>query len=880
MTGTRAPISDRGVPGPAGAARGRSGPGAKSLPMARVALRGIGAHRFRLVATMLSVLLGVSFMCGTAILGDTVRASFDEVFADVYRPVDVAVRSESEIGSGFGTRRDRVDAATVDAVLAIDDVAAAEGRVQGNLRVIDAQGEPMYNPQAGFPTVALNWPTVADLNGWTLVEGRAPTGPDEIVVDRRTATEGGYGVGDRVTLAAAVGTIDRELVGIGTFAGLDTYSGSPAVLLETAAAQALVGEPGRFDTVQIVAEPGVTPDELSARIGAALPDGLQALTGAELTEESQSTFGQFVVLFTQLISAFGAIALFVGMFIIFNTFTIIVSQRARELALLRAVGASRRQVLGSVVIEALAVGLVACALGVLAGSFVADLLRSLIELFGFELPDTPLQVNPSRFVLPVTLAMATTLVSAVIPAWRAARTAPVAAMREAAIERAGRPGWRVAIAGAFTLGAVVLVRVAFDAADDVAPGLVLAAAVPAIIAFAVVGPVLVPGLVRVIGAPLPRLTGVTGRLAQRNARRNPSRTSTTASALVIGVSLVSVITVAASSLSATVTRTIDRTVVGDFVVTTDSFLGIAPTVATDLAAVEGVASAAGVRAGRVKVGEVEEFVIAVDPVAAQQVVDLEVRAGSLDALGPGRLAVATTQAERDGIALGDVLPVRFLGGVEEDHEVVAIYDRSLSRRGEYLFSHQGWDANIPATARIDVRVLITLDEGITGAAVRDQLDAVLDDYPTAELADIAEFRDQQVGQVVQRISYLYALLGLALIIGLLGIANTLLLSVHERTRELGLLRTVGARRRQLGTAVLQEASVIAALGALVGVTLGIVLGWAMVQTLTFDDEVLFAVPAGWLAAIAIGSCLAGVVAGLYPAWRAGRLDVLESIAEE
>jgi putative ABC transport system permease protein len=851
--------------------------------MARVAVRGIGAHRFRLVATMLSVLLGVSFMCGTAILGDTVRASFDEVFADIYRDVDVVVRSDSEIGQGFGTRRDRVDALVVDEVRAVGGVAVAEGRVQGNLRVIDANGESMYNPQAGFPTVALNWPTVPELNGWTLVEGVPPVGPDQIVLDRRTAREGGYTVGDRVRLAAAVGTIDRELVGIGTFAGLDTYSGSPAVLLDTAAAQALVGEAGRFDAIQIVAEPGVAPDDLAGQVRSQLGDGtgLQVMTGEELTEESQSTFGQFVVLFTQLVSAFGAIALFVGMFIIYNTFTIIVSQRARELALLRAVGAARRQVLGSVLIEATVVGLVASALGVLAGRFVADLLRSLIRAFGFALPETPLQVVPSRFVLPVALAMGTTLVSAVIPAWRAARTSPVAAMREAEIERAGRPWLRVAIAACFAAGAIVLIRLAFDAADDVAPGLVLAAAVPAIVAFAVVGPVLVPGLVRVVGAPLPAATGITGRLAQRNARRNPSRTSTTASALVIGVSLVSVITVAASSLSATVTRTIDRTVVGDFVVTADSFLGISPTIGPALAAVDGVAAASGVRGGPVSVDGDDEFAIAVDPVAAQQIVDLEVRSGSLSQLGIGQVAVAAPQAERDGVQIGDVITVEFVfGGAVVDHEVVAIYDRSLTRRGEYLFSHAGWDTNVPETAKVDQRVLVTLEDGVDSAAIRPTLDAVLDAHPTAELADIAQYRDQQVGQVVQRISYLYALLGLALIIGLLGIANTLLLSVHERTRELGLLRIVGARRRQLGASVLQEASVIAALGALVGVALGVVLGWAMVQTLTFDDVVLFAVPVGWLVLIAVGSCAAGVVAGLYPAWRAGRLDVLDAIAEE
>lgn len=849
--------------------------------MARVATRGISAHRFRLVSTMLAVLLGVSFMCGTAILGDTVQRSFDEVFVDVYRRVDVVVRSERTVGVNFGTTRARVDADVVDRVAAVPGVAAAEGHVEGVLRVIDARGRPMYNPQAGPPTLALAWPQVRELNGWEVVEGRPPSGAEEIVLDRRTATEGGYRVGDQVRLTAAQGTITRNLVGVATFSGLDSYSGSPAVLLDAAAAQALVGEAGKFDAVYAVAEPGVDTDALAARVRAAVEgDEVQVLTGAQLTEERQDLFGEFVTLFVQLISAFGAIALFVGTFIIYNTFTIIVAQRSRELAVLRAVGASRRQVLGSVLIEAALVGAIACALGVVAGAGVAQLLRYLIGLFGFALPDTPLAIVPTRFVLPVALAMVVTVVSALIPAWRAARTSPVAMLREAAIDRAAHPLVRLVVGVPFFVIALVVVRVALDADAQIAPGLVLLAAVPSIVGFAVVGPVLVPPAVAVLGAPLSRATGITGVLARRNARRNPSRTSTTASALLIGVSLVCVVTVAASSLSATVSRTIDRTVVGDFVVTTDSFLGISTEVAPALARLPEVKSAAGVRAGRVGIRDRPDFAIAVDPVAARGVVDLEVASGSLDRLGPGTVAVARPQADRDGVRVGDRIPVTFVATGVVEHEVVAIYDRALTRNGEYLFSHAGWDANIPPTARVDARVLVTLQPGVSREAVRPALEAVTADNPAIELLDIGQYRDQQVGQVVRRISYLYALLGLALIIGVLGIANTLLLSVHERTRELGLLRTVGAQGRQLSSAVLQEALVIAALGAVFGVALGVALGWAMVQTLTFDEQILFAVPVGWLTAIAVGSCAAGLVAGLYPARRAARLDVLDAIAFE
>jgi putative ABC transport system permease protein len=865
--------------------------------MVRVARRGIAAHRFRLVSTLVAVLLGVSFMCGTAILGDTVQRSFDEVFVDVYKRVDVVVRSDRTVGANFGSRRARVDASVVPRVAAVPGVAVAEGHVEGQLRVIDASGRPMYNPQAGPPTLALGWPRSSELNGWAITQGRPPNGDDEVVIDRRTAREGGYGVGDRVRLTAAQGTITRALVGIATFSGLETYSGTPAVLFDVSAAQALVGEPGRFDAIYVVAAPGVDPNALAERVraavavgpgGAGVPAeaeaadaaGLQVLTGEQLTEERQDLFGDFVSLFVQLISAFGMIALFVGTFIIYNTFSIIVAQRSRELAVLRAVGASRRQVLGSVLIEASLVGALACALGVAAGAFVANLLRSLIGLFGFALPDTPLVILPIRFVVPVTLAMLVTILSALVPAWRAARTAPVAVLRASAVDRPARPRLRLAVGLPIFLVAVALVRFALDADAQLAAGLVLLAVVPSIIGFAIVGPVVVPPIVNALGAPLTRATGITGRLAERNARRNPSRTSTTASALVIGVSLVCVVTVAASSLSATVSRTIDRTVVGDFVVTTDSFLGISTDVAPRLAATAGVKSAAGVRAGAVGIRDRPEFSIAVDPQAARGVVDLEVAAGSLDRLARGTVAVARPQADRDGVKVGDHIPVTFVSTGVVDHEVVAIYDRSLTRNGEYLFSHEGWDANVPPTARVDARVLVTLEPGVSREDVRPALEAVVAANPTVELLDIASYRDQQVGQVVRRISYLYALLGLALIIGVLGIANTLLLSVHERTRELGLLRTVGARAVQLSSSVLQEAVVIAALGALFGVALGVVLGWAMVQTLTFDQEVLFAVPVGWLAAIAAGSCAAGLVAGLYPARRAAKLDVLEAIAFE
>jgi len=426
---------------------------------------------------------------------------------------------------------------------------------------------------------------------------------------------------------------------------------------------------------------------------------------------------------------------------------------------------------------------------------------------------------------------------------------------------------------------VLVVRAGLRDTSDLATAYVLLAAVPAIVGFAVIGPVVTPPFVSWLGAPFAWISGVTGRLAQRNALRNPGRTSSTAAALLIGVSLIVVITVASGSLSSTVSRVVDETVQGDFVVSSEGG-GVSVDVAPALAELPEVATAAGVRVGVVGIVDEQEFVLAVDPGAAQEIVDLEVDEGSFDDLGLGTVAVARAQAERDGVALGDELAVAFPYGGDTTVRVAAVYGGALTRNGEYLFSHSGWDPFVPESSRVDVRVLVRLADGVDRDRAEAALEAAVAPWPEVDVLDVGEFRDQQVGQIVSRISFLYVLLGLALIVGLLGVANTLLLGVYERTRELGLLRTVGARRGQLALAVLQEGVVIAALGALVGVALGVVLGWAMVETLPFDDRIEVDVPVIAVTSIAIGAMAAGLVAGLVPAWRAGRLDVLVAAAEE
>lgn len=845
-----------------------------------VAGRGIARHRVRLVATALAVALSVAFMAGTRVLGDTVRASLGEVWTDTYGGVDVVVRSTRTVGLDGDGQRDRVPETLAATVAATPGVAGVEGVQQVDLRVLGADGTPLRDGRVGASTWVIDWPDDPSRAGWAVTAGRAPVGPGQVVLDPVAARDGGYGVGDTVTIVIGGEPVTADAVGLVSFAAGASYAGAPALLADGAWLAGLLGQPATVDRIDVVAADGVTPEALVAQLTqAGLGSSIEAVPATVVSAESRATVAEVVDLFVQLVSSFGAIALFVGAFLIVNTFTIILSQRTRELALLRALGASRSQVLGSVVVEAVLVGAAAAVVGAAIAVPVAMALRALVARVGFTVPDTALVVAPNAFVGPIALAVVVTCLAALVPAWRVSRTPAVEAMRRSTVERVRSSIGRMVAAAGFAVFAVVLVVRATGERSDAATAAVLAAAVPAVVAFALAGPVITPPLVSVLGRPLARLSGITGRLARRNALRNPGRTSSTAAALLIGVSLVVVIAVASSSLAGTVSRVVSQTVQGDFVVSAGRS-GVSTDVAPALAALPEVASAGGLRAGRVAVDGDEQFVLAVDPVAAAAIVDLGSTTGPLAGLSPDGVAVARSQAERDGVALGDTLTVRFPFGAEATKRVEVLYERGLTRNGEYLLSQAGWDPYLPEAARVDLRVLVDLAPGVDRDEAAPVLAAALEPWPGMELLDVGAFRDQQVGQVVSRISFLYVLLGLAVVVGLLGVANTLLLAVHERTRELGLLRTVGARPGQLGAAILQEAAVIAALGALVGVGLGVVLGWAMVDTLRFDDRITLTVPLVTLAAVGLGAVVAGVAAGLVPAWRAGRLPVLTAVAED
>ena len=599
------------------------------------------------------------------------------------------------------------------------------------------------------------------------------------------------------------------------------------------------------------------------------------ITGAELTEENQSAIGEIIDFITLVPLIFALISLVTGAFIIANTFAILLAQRSRELALLRAVGASRAQVVRSVLSESLVLGLVASTVGVGFGLVVAVVLRRFAG--GGNLPPTPLVLTPTVVVLSISVGVLITLAASVLPAWKASRVPPVAAMRDVAIEDPRGSRLRLA-AGVLTIAAGVATVLAAVFGVPSEPAIVAGVGVGLVlIGTLLVGPALARPLGRVLGAPLPRLAGVAGKLARQNSVRNPRRTAATASALLVGVAVVGFVVVFVASLRATITSAIDLAFAGDLVVDSGSFQagGFAPDVADRIDGLDQVDGAAALRTGPVEIDGESPFVVAVDAAVLPAVVDIGVTDGSLDNVADGQLAVGTDVAAERGWTIGDPVEVRFPETGAQTLSVGAIFDRS-EVFGPYLFDLGTWSANVPA--QLDTQVLVNLADGVDPDQATAAIEEVVADYPTARVLDATAFKDQISGQVNGLLALVFILLSMAFLIALLGIANALSLSVHERTRELGLLRAVGMTRPQLRRMVRWEAAVVAVLGTVLGLVVGVFFGWAMVRALRDEGIDRFALGVGLLAAVVAASGVAGILAALRPAYRAARLNVLQAIA--
>ena len=851
--------------------------------MLNVTLKGLWAHKRRMVGTLIAVFLGVAFLSGTLALGDTLRANFSTLFTNANAGTDAVIRNESKLSSDPGEsdlQQGLIPESIVDTVRGVDGVAAAEPMVQGFGQLVGKDGEDIG--QDGPPKLAGNWIADPELNPFRIAEGRAPRAADEVVINQGAADDGDLEVGDTTTVKTP-GPVKVKIVGISTFGDEAGIGASTYTAFTLASAQEhLTNRPDEVSTISVRAEPGVSQPELVRNLRAELPDTVEAISGAKLTTENIDDINsEFLDVLRTFLVVFAGVALLVGTFSIYNTFSIIVAQRTRESALLRALGAGRGQVLGSVVTEAIVIGVLASAAGVVGGLGIATLLKAMFDAFGFALPAGGLEFTTGTVVTSFIVGMLVTMVAAVAPALRASRIAPLAALREVSVDRTGASVIRAVLGAVLTGGGVAIVLASVISGGDNVLPIAGLGALMTIIGLVVFGPVVARPVGSVLGLPLARLRGVVGGLARENATRNPRRTSGTASALMVGVGVVTLFTVFAASLKASVDHTVTQSFRGDLVIGSGDFGsgGVSPALATDVAALPEVGTAVGLGRGTGLVQDDTEQLTVVDTAKVDRVLDLDVQSGSVKTLGADELGVLDSTAEDNGWRIGSTVPMTFADGTTTDFRVGAIYGSS-DLIDPYLLSRQAWAPH--AVQDIDSDVLIRLAPGVSAAAGKQAVQQVADGFDAPDVQDRQQFVDSVTENINMMLGLVYVMLGLAIVIALMGIANTLSLSIHERTRELGLLRAVGQTRRQLRSMIRWESVIIAVFGTLGGLGLGVFLGWGLVQAASSDEFSVdvFRAPVGQLAIVLVVGAIAGVLAGVRPARRAARLDVLQAIATD
>jgi putative ABC transport system permease protein len=845
--------------------------------MLRTTLRSLMAHKLRLVLTTLAVVLGVGFISGTYVLTDTMNAAFDNLFEETSRGIDVFIRDASDFEAQFGGSRQPIDEAVLDTVEGVDGVEVAAGSVEGYAQLIDKKGEAIT--PGGAPTLGFNW-TPEPLNPMQIRDGAPPEGDGEVLIDASAAEEHNFNVGDPVMVITLQEPQEFTISGIASFGGEESLGGATIAIFDTPVAQELFDKEGQFDAIEVAGAADVSERELRNRIQSVLPEDLEATTAADVSDEQSRTIQEGLGFFNTALLVFASVALFVGAFLIFNTFSITVAQRTREFALLRALGASGRQVMVSVVIEALIVGTVAAAVGLGAGLLIAMGLNGLLEAFGIDLPQASLQLKPRTIVVSVVVGVVVTVLSAVLPARRAARISPMEALRESAPAFYRPSMTRIIIGSLMTLGGITILLVGLFVEVSQEVSYVGAGAAVIFFGVATLAPSFTRPLASAIGSPLHRLFAMPGRLAQQNATRNPKRTASTAAALMIGLALVGFVGIFADSSKASINETLDRSMKADFVIQSTSFASqvISPRLAEDLRSQDELAAVTPFRFGQFRHNGSSLFVVATDPTTLPQTADIGVVAGGLADLNQGDVFLFDGTAEDLGLAVGDTYEMQFAATGNLEAEVVGLFDDKTFVGSDYLVSIDTFNENF--SERIDTNILVKATSGVPLDDARAAVERIAEDYPNVEVENQAEAKETYASQIDQLLGLVTALLALALVIALLGITNTLALSVYERTRELGLLRAVGMTRKQTKSMIRWEAVIIVIIGGILGIAIGIFFGWALVRALSGEGITTFSIPGGQLIVYLILAVLAGVLAAIPPARRAARLNVLEAIATE
>ena len=842
-------------------------------------LRGMLAHRLRAALTAMSIALGVAFLAGSLMLTDTMNTAFDRFFGDLSSGTDAVVRQEAaySAASGVGVSRSPVPAGLLPQIRQVPGVEAAEGVVSGYALITDTEGKAVL-PVGGAPAMGYTMPADEELRGDVRVlSGRAPRGDSEVAIDATSADKNDIPIGATIRILFRGPADEFTVVGTVGFGDQKDLGGTTSAYFAGDTAQRVLGSAGQYDAINVRAADGVSEQTIADRVGAVLPGGVEAVTGAAAAAEASQVIKDQFAFVSVLFTAFAAIALFIGAFIIWNTFTMIVAQRVREMALMRAIGATRRQVMTNLLTEAALLGVVASAIGIAIGAGVAKGLRALVVALGFSLPTTSLQIQPRTIWVSMIVGIVVTVAAALVPARRATKVLPVEALRESAPGATSPARLRGAIGVVLTAGGIAAV-VNGTSGDGGTNGVMLGM-LATLVGVITVAPLAVRPLAALIGAPL-RARGVAGDLARQNAMRNPRRTASTATALMIGLTLVVGMGVLASSLKASFGTVLDDSSDASLFVIPASGQGggFSPDVPTIVGEVPGVGAVSAVGWGEARFdGDVAAYT-SVDPATAGSALNLGLTAGSLEALRDGGVVVKASTAAAHGWQVGDVVPVTFPATGDQQLPIRGLFDSSTFLDGDYFISSATEEANVPD--RLVAGAFVLPEAGADIDAVKAGIAGALSEHPDAKVLDRNEYSAEMGGMVDQLLALVSVMLLLSVVIAFLGIVNTLALSVYERTRELGLLRAVGMTVGQVRSMVRWESVIISLIGAGIGAALGIGLGAAMSDAMKGEGVTEIAIPSGQISVYVVAAAVAGVLAAVGPGRSAARVDVLKAVVAD
>ncbi|MFI9239475.1 ABC transporter permease [Streptomyces sp. NPDC053079] len=854
------------------------------MTVLKTSLRNFLAHKGRMALSAVAVLLSVAFVCGTLVFTDTMNATFDKLFASTAS--DVAVSPEKKDNAQETGKPQTLPGSLEGRLAKVPGVAKVEGHATSRRITAAKAGNKSISPDSGAPTVGTNWDD-SQKKSVEITSGHEPRGAGEVVLDADTADKHHLTTGDTLRVMAMPGDFTVRIVGIATYR--TTNPGAAVLYFDTPTAQAkLLGSPGVYSGYGLTAASGVSDEQLKKDVTAAVGTGYTVHTAAETKAENKKEVGSLLDVMKYALLGFAGIAVLVGIFLIVNTFSMLVAQRTREIGLMRAIGSSRKQVNRSVLVEALMLGVVGSVLGIAGGIALAVGLMELMGATGMKLDTSELTIKATTPVVGLGIGVVVTVLAAYLPARRAGKISPMAALRDAGNPADGKAGKVRATIGLLlsAAGAAALLSAAGSDDASAGSGMLGLGVLLTLVGFVVVGPLLAGFVVRILSTVVLRAFGPVGRLAERNALRNPRRTGATASALMIGLALVAALSVVGSSMVASATDQLDKSVGADFIIETDNGQPLTQAQARAIRSARDLAHVTEITAVNAKLTlpdgrTVTESLNASDPTYGDDLRTETVRGTFADAYGKDALSVPEGFAKNHKIKLGDRLTVAMIDGREAKLQVKAITSDDTSFNKGALFTNIATARQyLPADKMpLDAMMFAKAADGRAKAAAAS-LKAAVGDYPQIKVRDQADYKKLIKDQVGQLLNMIYGLLALAIIVAVLGVVNTLALSVVERTREIGLLRAIGLSRRQMRRMIRLESVVIALFGALLGLGLGMAWGTASQQLLALQGLGVLDIPWPTITAVFAGSAVVGLLAALVPAFRAGRMNVLNAIATD